>query len=118
MGRPSVVIALPACLVAFAAVAGGAACESTLNLGNEGDGSTEAAADCALPTCESTCVRLIDTCHLFATDQRGACLSECTKQGDQSELNCVALTPCESIARNCGNGRGDGSSGPVDGSVV
>jgi len=117
MGRLSFV--MPACLIAFAMVAGGAACDSTLNLGDGADGGGGGGPDSAPPTCASTCDRLITTCRLFSTDQRSACIAECNQKGRPSDLACVAQTACGEILRSCGDGSGgDGSANQPDTAVL
>jgi hypothetical protein len=117
MGRVPFAIVLPACLVAFALVAGGAACDSTLNLGNPADAGVATTQDSAPPTCQSTCDRLLTTCQLFPPDQLGECLAQCNKTGRPSDLVCVAQTPCATITKVCGNERST-SEGGTDASII
>ncbi|CAN5924938.1 hypothetical protein BH11MYX4_BH11MYX4_55240 [soil metagenome] len=119
MGCVRIAFAPSVCLVALALVAGGAACDSTLNLGNAGDGSADGAgvADAAPPTCASTCNRLVADCRLIEPEKTSQCLSECNATGRPADLECVARTACSSITRVCGDGR-DSSSPGADGSAA
>jgi len=114
MPRVSFALVLATGIAALALGLGGAACESTLNLGDLADGGV---ADSAPPTCESTCDRLIVTCGLFTADKRGACLAECNQKGSRSDLACVEQTACADITKVCGDGT-DGSTATPDGAAL
>jgi hypothetical protein len=119
MRRAALAMLLPCCLGAFALVAGGAACDSTLNLSNPADAAGDSRPQDSAPlTCDGICDRLIFTCSLFPIDRRAECMAECNREGSLAELTCVAQTACADIVKTCGDGRTlvDGS-GP-DGSVI